>query len=322
MVCIRKIILSKGEEGMSEKEEGVVEGQAVLPGVVVNQPVEEATKAAMDLQSYAIGEVPQPSLLDPLAYLPLDSDSLKGGIDKILAEAQALVQDEVVQIQKLQRKINFWEEKIEKNRAQIQKNQQLIDQNNLEIEYDKKNRDYWLSRAERVSIDYQSAAAGNRLNQWSWLIKKYGLKNADGTQIDPSNGAVDELCNGESNNLSGQYKTAGNKYEQAKKDKEAINLRLIRENSNLMNLNETLQSYIANTYQNEIEPLQDGVLMMKELSLKLKTLSQEESVTYATLRVWADGYLNQFLLTNPRVHQHLVTEFRKLTSIPLPADHC
>jgi hypothetical protein len=198
----------------------------------------------------------------------------------------------------------------------------VIDQNNLEIEYDKKNRDYWLSRAERVSTDYQSAAAGNRLNQWTWLIKKYGLKNADGSQINPANSAVDELANGESNNLIGQYTNAGNKYEMAKKDKEAINLRLIRENSNLLQMNETLQSYVSGCYQNEIEPLQDGVLMLKELSLKLKTLSQEENATFGALRNWGDSYLNQFLLSNPRVHQNLVTEFRKLTSIPLPPDHC
>ena len=51
--------------------------------------------------------------------------------------------------------------------------------------YDKKNRDYWLCRAEQVIVDYSYAEAANRPEDWAWLIKKYGLKNADGSPIDP-----------------------------------------------------------------------------------------------------------------------------------------
>ncbi len=281
---------------------------------------------SLEGQAYLLGEVPQQFNLDPNSFLPLNSDRLVGSvnfIEKALNDVAKLIEEEVLLIQKLQKKINFWEDRIEKNRAAILRNQNKIKQNTTDIAYDKKNRDYWLGRAEQVELDYQAAAASNRQNDWAWLVKKYGLKNADGSEIDATSAAVDELTNGEANNLAGQYKTAGNKYEQAKKDREMENNRLIRENGVFLNTNDQLQVFIANTYTKEIEPLQDGVLLLKEISVKLKALNQDPSkATYGDLRAWAEQFLNDFLKSNPRVSQSLVTEFRKLTSIPLPADHC
>ncbi len=281
---------------------------------------------SVDGQSYFLGEVPQSYQVDPQAFLPLNSDRLVGAVnvvEQVLSEVGILIQDEVNMIQKFQKKINFWEDRIEKNKAQVQKNLNQIKQNNIDAIYDKKNRDYWLSRSEEVEIDYSHAEVSNRTQDWAWLIKKYGLKNADGTEISSKNSCVEELCNGEANNLATEYRGTGNKYESARKAKEADNSKMIRENAKMQNMNELLQSYIAASYANDIEPLQDGVLLLKELGVKLKSLAQEgNKATYGDLRAWAETFLNDFIKANPRVPQAVVTEFRKLTSIPLPADHC
>ncbi len=277
---------------------------------------------SLDEQIYVLGEVPQPYLSDPQAFLPLDSDTLVGAaqvLDGLMTEAGLLVQEEIQLIQRLQKRINLWEDRIERNRAIIAKHETEIHQNRIDIGYDKKNRDYWISRAEGVMLDYQDAESANRKEQWGWLVKKYGLKNSDGEVLDHAQACIEELCNGEANNLAAEYKTAGNKYEQNRKDREMDNCRLIRENSALLHTNETLQSYISATYVNEVEPLQAGVLLLKELGVKLKGLSQAETATYGELRTWAEMFLNDFLKANPRVLLPIVTHFRRITSIPLPS---
>ena len=280
---------------------------------------------SLDGQSYFLGEVPQTWLVDPKGFLPLNSDRLVGSAniaEQILGEVNGLIQQEVDKIQVIQKRISFWEDRIEKNKASILSHEQKIKQNVVDISYDKRNRDYWWVRSESVSVDYSNAEASGRSEDWAWLIKKYGLKNADGTEISARAAAVEELCNGGASNLAGEYKTAGNKYEQARKDKEAHNNRLIRENSNFKGNNEMLHGYINAAYKNEIEPLQDGVLLFKEFGVKLKALSQEEKSSYGDLRSWAESFLNDFIKANPRVPQSVVTEFRKLASIPLPAENC
>lgn len=281
---------------------------------------------SLDGQSYFLGEVPQVRLVDPQAFLPLNSDKLVGSvnmIEKLLADIGILIEAEVSQIQKIQRKINLWEERIEKNKALIQKNLNQIKQNTVDALYDKKNRDYWLGRAEDVTRDYSHAEMSGRQPDWAWLIKKYGLKNADGTEIDSKNSCVEELCNGEASNLAGEYRATSNKYEAARKDKETENCRMVHENANFLNVNDQLQGHIAAAYANEIEPLQDGVLLFKELGVKLKALGQEgDKATYGDLRDWSEIFLNEFIKTNSKVHLSVVTDFRKLTSIPLPAHNC
>lgn len=305
------------------------DSMAVLPAQQQDQPVDNTQSLndigkSLDEQMYSNGEVPQHFMVDPHAFLPLNSDRLIGAanmVDKLIVDVSGLVQEEINQIQKLQKKITFWEDRIEKNKTAIQKNAEKVKQNNIDIIYDKKNRDYWWGRAEQVNLDYQNAEAASRTEDWGWLIKKWGLKNPDGTVVDEKNACIEELCNGEASNLAGEYRTAGNKYEQSKKDKEAENNRLIRENSNYLASSETLQSYISATYVNEIEPYQDGVLLFKELGVKLKSMGGSQA-TYGELRNWAESFLNDFLKSNPRVHLSVVTEFRKLTSIPLPAENC
>lgn len=317
---------------MSEMEEFSMQDHVLDP--MVAMPTQDIGSNAhtlkeigetLDAQSYLAGEVPQQHLLDPTAWLPLNSDRLVGSVnvlERLSSEIMGLVEQELGQIQKVQKRINLWEERTQKNKNVIQKNKDKIKQNNVDITYDKKNRDYWWGRAEQVSLDYQNAAAANRQEDWSWLIKKYGLKNAAGTEIDATQLAVDELCNGETNNLISEYQNAGNQYERSKKDREAENNRLFRENASLMASDETLQSYISNSYLSEIEPLQDGILLFKELGVKLKVLSEQSpDASYGDLRSWAESFLNDFLRANPKVPQSVVTEFRKLTSIPLPPTH-
>ncbi len=280
---------------------------------------------SLDSQSYFLGEVPQANLVDPCAFLPLNSDRLIGSVnmvEKLLYEVGILIEEEVASIQKHQKRITFWEDRIEKNKSQVKKNELTIRQNNIDALYDKKNRDYWLGRAEEVEIDYSHAEVAARHQDWAWLIKKYGLKNPDGTEISSKNVCVEELCNGEIKNLAASYRTTGNKYENARKEKEAENSRLVRENAKLLNDIDTLQGYISAAYANDIEPLQDGVLLMKELGMKLKELAQEDKAVYGQMRSWAEPFLNDFIKANSRVPQNMVTHFRKLTSIPLPPEYC
>lgn len=304
---------------------------AVLPGYEgrkanVMEPVTQnlhKVEETVDSQSYFLGEVPQSSLVDPTAYLPLNSDRLIGsvnGIETLLTEVGILIEGEVNSIQEYQGKIAFWEDRIEKNRVCIKKNELQVKQNTLDALYDKRNRDYWISRAEEVEIDYSHAEAAGRQQDWAWLIKKYGLKNADGTEISSKIHCVEELCNGDTKNLIAEYQGAAHKYEGAKKEKEAMSRRLIHESAKFLNSNDALQGYIAATYTNGIEPLQDGVLLLKELGHKLKSMGPE--ATYGEMRTWAEPFLNDFIKANSRLPQSVVTHFRRLTSIPLPPEHC
>ncbi|MGB7978822.1 MAG: hypothetical protein WCF19_06665 [Chlamydiales bacterium] len=280
---------------------------------------------SIDGQSYFLGEVPQNRLVDPGAFLPLNSDRLIGSVnmvEKMLYEVGILIEEEVAAIQQYQKRITLWEDRIEKNRAEIKKHELQIKQNTVDAFYNKKNRDYWFGRAEDVETDYSHAEVANRHQDWAWLIKKYGLKNADGTEIASKNGCVEELCNGAIKNLSAEYRATANKYENGRKAKEIENSHLVRDNAKLLNTNDTLQTYIASTYTNEIEPLQDGILLLKELGMKFKALGQEEKATYGQMRDWAEPFLNDFIKVNSRVPQQAVTHFRKLTSIPLPPEYC
>ena len=317
----------RNEEGSSQ--ENHLDPMAVLPaqeekGAASAQTLREMEES-LDSQSYFLGEVPQSHLVDPKVNLPLNSDRLSGSInvtESLFGEVNVLIQQEVEKIQVLQKRINFWEDRIEKNRAHVAANMAKIKQNVTDIAYDKKNRDYWWVRSEAVQVDYSNAEAANRRENWEWLIKKYGLKDPSGNDLKPDHAAVEELCNGGTSNLAGEYKTTGNKYEQARRDREDENNRLIRENSRLKASTETLQAYISSTYSNEVEPLQDGVLLYKELGVKLKALNQDAKACYADLRGWAETFLDEFIKANPRVPQGVVTEFRKLASIPLPAENC
>lgn len=321
---------SANPAGENPNQESGFEPMAVLPASsevkteIKTQNLKEI-EDSLDGQSYFLGEVPQNHQFDPQAFLPLNSDRLIGSsnmIEKLLSENGLLIQEEVNEIQKLQRKINVWEDRIEKNKALIQKNLNVIKQNNTDIIYDKKNRDYWWGRSEQVDLDLQNAISANRQTDWAWIIKKYCLKNPDGTELDSKNLCVEELVNGEAANLSGEFKGAGNKYETQRKDRETDNNRMIRENSTHLKTNELLQGYIAATYANEIEPIQDGILLLKEFVVKLKSLEQDANATYGQMRDWAESFLNDFIKSNPRVAQSVVTDFRKLASISLPPHHC
>lgn len=280
-------------------------------------------ETSIDEKSYPIGEVPQIHQMDPEASLPLNSDHIStySHLEDVIEDVEALTREEITMIQKYQKSIDNWEARIERNKAFIEKNKGIIQQNNMEIVYDKQNRDYWWSRAEQVLLDYGTAAAAHRKENWDWLIKKYGYKNPDGTPLESDDSCVDELCNGGSNNLSGEYRGAGAKYDQGKKDKEAQNFRLTSENSKFKSSNEILQNYIQATYKDKIEPLQNGVLVYKELGAKIKNYLSQEDSTFKELREWAEVFLNEFLIENPNTPQQVITEFRRIASIPLPAEN-
>ena len=275
----------------------------------------------IDEVSYPAGEVPQPHLCDPEVSLLLNSEKLGADhLQNLIVESEAIIKEEVTRIQKLQKNIDQWESKIEKNKVLIEKNKAQAKQNNQEIVYDKKNRDYWFGRSEQVILDFNNASVSNREDSWAWLVKKYGLKDATGSSIDSRNSCVDELCNGEVNNLAGQYRNAAAKYEQAKKDKEAENLSLAKENSKYKGTIETLQKYVQSIYTYQIEPLQDGVLLLKELTAKLKSLTAQDQASYGDLREWAEEFLDEYLQENPKTHQSVVNDFRRISSIPLPPE--
>ncbi len=307
---------------MSEFEEGAV--QEVRKAAPIQHNLKEIEES-LDGQSYFLGEVPQHQLVDPQAFLPMNSDRLIGSVNApqlLLSDAAKLIEEETASIQILQRRISMYAEKIEKNKEVIGKNLAKVKQNNIDIVHDKKNRDYWIGRAEEVETDYLNTAATNRLSEWAWLVKKYGLHNADGTSIDAREAAIEELCNGETNNLISLYRDTGKKYDKMKKEREAENSQLLRENGQHLGLNDKLNGYIATIRAQEIAPLEEGILLMKELHAKLSSLNSENcSATYGDMRNWAETYLNDFLKSNSLVPQKMATAFRKLTSIPLPADH-
>ncbi len=281
-------------------------------------------EASIDEQTYKLGEVPQVHLFDPEASLPINSERLNSTanlIESLIQDAESVIQQEVQQVQKYQKSIDQWESKIEKNKGLIERNKVQAKKNKTEIIYDIKNRDYWLGRQEQVMIDYGHASVANREDHWAWLIKKYGLKNPDGTPIDAKSPCVDELCNGGVSNLSAEYKAAGKKYEQAKKDKEEENYQLTMDNSKFKTTIENLQQYIQATYQDQIEPLQDGILLIKELIAKLRNYQNEENVTFGEMRHWAEEFLNDYIMENPATAQAIVNDFRRIASIPLPAEH-
>lgn len=289
----------------------------------ISREITSDLEMSIDEVSYPIGEVPQAFLLDPEVTLALNSERLsqkEGYVQNLVEEVDTMIKEEIAQIQKLQKNVDQWEMRIERNKAFLEKNRAQAKQNIQEIVYDKKNREYWLGRAEQVLLDYNNAALSNREDVWSWLIKKYGLKNADGSSIDSRNRCVDELCNGEINNLASEYKNAAERYEQGKRYKEQENLKLNQENAKLKNTIEILQKYIHSTYTYKVEPLQDGVLLLKELSSKLKSLMVQEQATFGDLREWAEEFLNEYLQENPRTHQSVVSDFRRISSIPLPPE--
>ncbi len=287
---------------------------------------ESPSEVTLDEQSYLLGEVPQSYLLDPEINLPLNSDSLnssEGNLQLMLEEANHLIQEEIGDIKKHQKSVDYWEERIEKNKALIKHNYELAKKNNEAIAYDKRNRDYWWTRAEQVELDYQNAEVAAREDEWSWLIRKYGLKNPDGSSIDAKNACVEELCNGGCKNLSVRYRVSGNGYEEKRKEKERENTQLARDNAKYKSSNDTLLKFVSSAYENHIEPLQTGIMLMKELVTKLKAFTtQDSNATFGDLREWAELYLNEFLKDNSQVKQSVVTDFRRIASIPLPPENC
>jgi hypothetical protein len=287
--------------------------------------VKEVLEDTLDSQCYLIGEVPQSYLLDPEIMLPINSDHLntEKNLQVLIDETNYLIQEEINEIQKHQKSVDYWEERIKKSKALIKHNYDLAKKNNESIAYDKRNRDYWWERAEQVELDYQNTEVASREDEWAWLIKKYGLKNPDGTAVNSKNIAVEELCNGGCKNLSVRYRSTGDRYEEKKRERERENTQFAKENAKNKSTIETLQRYVNSAYECQIEPLQTGILLMKELTAKLKAYTtQDSNATYGDLREWGELYLNEFLKEHSQIKQSVVTDFRRIASIPLPPENC
>lgn len=262
---------------------------------------------------------------DPYAFLPLNTDHLVGStnmIQSIFTEVDLLIEEELKEVARPQKQITLWEERVRKNNAMIHQNGEHIKQNMADMACDLKSRDFWCGRASQVLADYAQTETSGALSDWAWLIKKYGLKNEEGVLVCQRDPGISQLCQKAAQVLASEYSGAAVRYELTHKQKESSNALLLGDNEKLSSMNEQLQKYIANLYSSEVEPLQDGVLLLKELVVKLKVLEQQESpATYGDLRSWAESFLDQFLRANSLIPNRVVTAFRRLCSIPLPAQN-
>ena len=106
-------------EESASQENSQHDSMAVLPEKEEKIPFHSLNEIeeSLDGQSYFLGEVPQSFLVDPQGFLPLNSDRMVGSanaIESLITNVSLLLQDEVAKIQEFQKKIHFWEEKIEK----------------------------------------------------------------------------------------------------------------------------------------------------------------------------------------------------------------
>lgn len=269
--------------------------------------------------------IPQMYSSDPYAHLPANSEILVGRVNAIRAiftEVEKLIEEELREAGRPQKQISLWEERICKNRTLIQKNKEKVQQNVSDMICDLKSRDFWNARAAQVLGDYGQAENSGTVSDWAWLIKKYGLKDGEGFLIDARAQTVSQLCYQAASALSSEYRIASVRYEHMHEQKKGENVLLQADDERLMAMSAQLQKYIANMYSSEVEPLQDGVLLLKELAIKLKTLERQQiAATYGDLRAWAETFLDQFLRANAFIPNRVVMAFRRLASIPLPAQN-
>jgi len=276
----------------------------------------------IDTNSFQKVRGPEAHLFDPEISLPINSEKLDMNLlQPLVDEIDHLTCGDISDIQKLQKSIDAWEAKVEENKALMDKNRSIIRNNKEATNLDQQNRDYWWRRSDNVLGDFKSASAANHINDWSWFIKKHGIKDLEGSALNVDHDQINDLCRDGADKLAGKYRTAGDKFDSSKKDREDVSFRLISENGRLRVTNETLQKYIQSTYQVRIEPLQDGVLLMKELGAKMRAYMSSNDARFGDLRGWAENFLNQYLIENPRTPQSAINEFRRVASIPLPSEN-
>lgn len=257
---------------------------------------------------------------DPHSFLPLNSDLPPEYIPKTLAELEIHFKEEKREMQKIQKQVALWEDRIRGNYFQMGKNVEHIKSNEIEADYDTLNRDYWWNRESLVLTDLSLAKSTARPSDWSWIIKKYGLKNTDGTLLDPHAHCIEELCLGAIRNLAIEYKEVGVRFDLALNYKKSENEHVTSINAKLSATNEHLRNYMNHVQTKGIEPIQDGILFFQEFALKLKSLeNQEKAATYGELRAWAEEHLDQFLKKYPSIPDRFISNFRRLALIPLPA---
>jgi hypothetical protein len=304
-----------------------VEGIESLPSMHSESVLSQMKDLQEFLISGGVAEVQTNQLYssDPFAFLPLNTAHLVGVtnvIQSIFTEADLLIEEELKEVSRPQKQISIWEERIRKNNGIINQNGDQIKQNIADMACDLKGRDFWCSRASQVLADYGQTETTGSASDWAWLIKKYGLKNEEGSLICHRTSGLNQLCQKAAQILSAEYSAAAVRYELTHQHKESSNALLLSDNEKLSAMNSQLQKYIANLYSSEVEPLQDGVLLLKELVVKLKALETQESpATYGDLRSWAEPFLDQFLRGNSSIPNRVVTAFRRLCSIPLPAQN-
>ncbi len=259
---------------------------------------------------------------DPHAFLPRNAEPLNNTLDGLFKEVNLLLDEELKEVSRHIRKADTAEEKVRKNDALIRKNLSEIKKNTADIVYQEKSRDYWMEREQEVFADYQQIEGSSCETDWAWLIRKYGLKESNGVLIDYRDPRVSEFSKQSASDLMTEYKEAGFRHERSLKGKEVEISLLEQTNQELSQANEELGGVTAHLRLHEIKPLQDGVLLFRELSLKLKALkNQERKATFKDIRSWAESFLDQFLRKHPLIPYRVVSAFRRLASIPLPSQN-
>ncbi|HSX14153.1 MAG TPA: hypothetical protein VLE96_07025 [Chlamydiales bacterium] len=256
---------------------------------------------------------------DPHSFLPLNSDPLSSHLLRTLNELDLHIEEEKRETHKLQKQIAHWEERIRGNYFQMGKNVDQIKNNQLEASHEILHRDYWWGKESLVLADFSLAKSSNRPADWAWLIKKYGLKNAEGILLDAHTQCIEEVCLGAIRDLVIEYKEAGVRYDLAQSYKRSESEHLTNINAKLSATNKHLRNYINNVQSLGIEPIQDGIQFLTEFGLKLKTFEKQESpAKFGEMRAWAEEHLDQFLKKYPSIPHRVVSTFRSLASIPLP----
>ncbi len=258
---------------------------------------------------------------DPHSLLPSNSEPLSSHIVRILTEVELYIEEEKRESQKIQKQVAIWEERIRGNYFQMGKNVDQIKMNQIDATHELLHRDYWWGRENLVFTDFTLAKNVGRSSDWAWVINKYGLTNSDGTPLDPHARCIEELCLGAIRNLAIEYKEAGVRYDLAHNYKRAESDHLTSINTKLSATNEHLRNYINNV-QNIRTSIHDGILFLMEFGLKVKSLQTDETpATFGDLRAWSEEHLDQFLKKYPSIPQRVVSVFRRLASIPLPAQN-
>lgn len=208
---------------------------------------------------------------------------------------ELLIVEERKEIGRLREQISAWEEMIRANFFQMGKNAEVIEQNTRTSAHEIKMRDYWWDKESLVLSDFQSA---QKSLKWKSLIQKHELN------LDHRSLLIEKLCQDAILELALKYKETGIQHDLAVASKNGENKRVSEMNAKLNAENTHLRERISNAHLSEIEPLQDGLLFLKEFIVIIK--SQQASSD--TIHSWAEGFVKKY----PSIPSRVLHSFQKL----------